>query len=718
MSVIFNARLWSNGEWRQNPQDYFISKYTGENLLTIDPNTLVSITNADVQDIDSYGLSPANNVAFALIREYRRLDDLGEYPIEVRICMDISDPTHHYISFDGSGINVLWYINENASTLISGCIVYPLPDSNCYPLMWTTANNINEISPLHTETPAYFGSIEYLGGYNKAVRSNITQIMAEASWVSGVSNPFSFSIKEYNSRVSHTYTRDAHKQYDAGCYAIIQHAYLNGTYFNTALRLIGVTLNSVNFRVNCTDDNNHYSMAGSTPTFIEYNGKQYAYSGTGTITSWSKEGFTNFSNPNNLTVVSSYFDSTPSGSDIVLPALEAIDLHTVELGEPIYVVLSYKYVPSSDVDPEDIPEQDQPPVPPQPDEPDPYIDPRDPQDPQDPGDPDRQPTTTGGGDPPERSDPDPVTPPDTPPSHAIDSHFVTLYTPSLSQLNSLAQYLWSSGWSVDTFKKILANPMDCILGLMIFPALSAPTGTKNIYVGNLDTGISMSYVSNQYVDVNCGSFEIKELYASYLDYSPYTKIDIYLPYIGMESLQADDVMGKTIQLTYRIDLLSSACVAFLIVDGTTLYTFTGSCGTSIPVSGTDWSNMLNGIINVAGVVGTAIVTGGASLTVGGGVAAASSMAVSSLKPQIRRGGSVASAAGLMSIQTPYLIITRPRMAVPENQNSYEGYPSYITQSLGSCVGYTEVESVHLEHVPATDEEIKEIEELLKGGVLF
>ena len=257
-----------------------------------------------------------------------------------------------------------------------------------------------------------------------------------------------------------------------------------------------------------------------------------------------------------------------------------------------------------------------------------------------------------------------------------------------------------------------------ILGLMIFPALTAPSGTKNIYVGNLDTGISMSYVTNQYVDLNCGSFKLEEYYQSYLDYDPYTKVEIYLPYIGMQTISADDIMGKTVSLLYRIDLLSSACVAFLIVDGTTLYQFSGSCGTSIPVSGTDWSNMVNGVLSVVGFVSAAVASGGASMSVGGGLAAASSLAVSALKPNIRHGGSVASASGLMGIQKPYLIVTRPRQAVALNQNSYQGYPSYITQSFGSCTGYTEVEECNLEHIPATGEEVREIERLLKEGVLF
>lgn len=350
--------------------------------------------------------------------------------------------------------------------------------------------------------------------------------------------------------------------------------------------------------------------------------------------------------------------------------------------------------PPSDVDPENPPDPEEPPAPIPPDGEDPYDDP------------------------PVRPPEDPVGPPPVPPPHAINSRFVTLYTPSLSQLNALAEYLWSPAWSIDGFKKIFANPMDCILGLMIFPALAAPSGSKEVNVGNLSTGVTMSYIDNQYVELNCGSYKITEYYASYLDYDPYTKIEIYLPYIGTHRLSADDVMNKTIQLKYMIDLLSGACVAFLVVEGTTLYTFTGSCATPIPVSGNDWSNMVNGILSVAGAATAAVISGGSAASMAAGAVASTSLFVSSHKEHIRHGGSVASAAGLMSIQIPYLIVTRPRQALPAGQNSFQGYPSFMTESLGSLTGYTEVESCHLEHIPCTDEELKEIERLLKGGVLF
>ena len=70
------------------------------------------------------------------------------------------------------------------------------------------------------------------------------------------------------------------------------------------------------------------------------------------------------------------------------------------------------------------------------------------------------------------------------------------------------------------------------------------------------------------------------------------------------------------------------------------------------------------------------------------------------------------------MQAPYLILISPRQALPSKQNEFIGYPSLITVQLTELSGYTEVQSIHLENIPATQEELAEIESLLEGGVIF
>lgn len=306
--------------------------------------------------------------------------------------------------------------------------------------------------------------------------------------------------------------------------------------------------------------------------------------------------------------------------------------------------------------------------------------------------------------------------PSLPTLSATDTGFITLFNPSTAQLQALSNYMWSSGFDLATFKKLFADPMDCILGLSIVPVAVPDGSTKTVQVGNISTGVSMTVASSQYVEVDCGTLNVNEYWGAYLDYDPYTKAEIYLPYVGAHPIAVDDIMDKAVHVKYHIDILSGACTAFVKCGDSVLYEFIGQCSSSIPISGNDWTNVINGVMSVAGAIGTMVASGG--MTAPMSAAQIASTAVNSSKPNVEKSGSMSGTGGMLGVQTPYLILTRPRQALPVNQNKYMGYPSFITSQIGTLSGYTEIESIHLENVPATETELKEIETLLKQGVII
>ena len=299
---------------------------------------------------------------------------------------------------------------------------------------------------------------------------------------------------------------------------------------------------------------------------------------------------------------------------------------------------------------------------------------------------------------------------------AVDTGFITLYNPTLSQLQSLANYMWSGLFDIDTFKKLFADPMQAILGLSIVPGPVPSGATQNVRIGNIDSGVSMTKAATQYIDIDCGTLNVEEFWGAYLDYEPYTKAEIFLPFIGVHQIAVDDIMNKSVHIMYHIDLLSGGCACEIKCGGSVLYTFIGSCAVSIPVTGSDWTNLINGVLSAASAIGTMVATGGATAPAAAGEIA--SAAVNSLKPSIEKSGSIAGAGGLLAGKVPVLILTRPRQALPTNQNTFTGYPAFITRSLGALSGYTEVHSIRLSGIDGTESEIDEIEELLKGGVIL
>lgn len=311
---------------------------------------------------------------------------------------------------------------------------------------------------------------------------------------------------------------------------------------------------------------------------------------------------------------------------------------------------------------------------------------------------------------------DDISIPGLPSLSAVDAGFITLFNPTLAQMNNLASYMWSDLFNIDGWKKIFADPMDAILGLSIVP-VAVPNGAeKEVKVGNISTGVSMTVAASQYVVVDCGTLNVNEYWGSYLDYAPYTQAEIYLPYIGTHPISIDDIMNKSVHVVYHVDILSGACCAHVQCGGTVLYSFIGQCASSIPITGDNWTNVINGAISIAGSIGSMVATGGASAPMAIGQIA--STAVNAMKPTVEKSGAMGGTGGMLGVQTPYLILTRPRQALPRDQNTFMGYPSFITERLEDLTGYTEIDSIHLENVPATESELSEIEDLLKGGVIF
>ena len=330
----------------------------------------------------------------------------------------------------------------------------------------------------------------------------------------------------------------------------------------------------------------------------------------------------------------------------------------------------------------------------------------------------------GGGDGKYNLDSDGTTDvPDLPDISAADLGFVTIYNPTRSQLKDLAAFMWSNAFDLNTYKKLFADPMESIIGLAIVPVSPDTGGSKNVMFGSIDSGVNMNYVTSQYKKVDCGSVDIDKYVGSFLDYD-YTKISIYLPYIGFRPLDTDDVMGRTISVEYNVDILTGACAAFISVSGRgVLYSFNGSCITNVPLTANNFSgaiqNAVSAIISGAGVVAGAA-SGAAPLTAMGAAGllnAAANTALNS-KPDIQRSGNLGGSAGILSVQTPFVVIQRPDVSVPANMAGQIGQCSNITMNLSDCKGFTMVEYVHLHDIPATSEEIKEIEALLKEGVIL
>ena len=309
--------------------------------------------------------------------------------------------------------------------------------------------------------------------------------------------------------------------------------------------------------------------------------------------------------------------------------------------------------------------------------------------------------------------------PSVPSVSALSTGFINMYKMSLSSINTLSGYLWDDNF-ISTLKKYFVSPSEAIISLAMSPfeLTNVNPETSRVFIGNASTPASGNQIVNQYTSLDFGTIDFLEYWGNYIDYE-LTDISIYLPYCGSYKLEAKDVVKSKMHLVYNVDLLSGECVALIHLEKeyglkSVVYQYNGNILSRIPYSASDMSSYVNTVLSTVstGISGGLIGTGGAIASV------AVSSAFGAKKESVIKGGSASGGKGFLSPQRPYLIITRPDQSLPQNFNSFVGYPSNITKKLSTCKGYTEVEYIHLENIPATSAELDELDGLLKAGVIF
>lgn len=333
------------------------------------------------------------------------------------------------------------------------------------------------------------------------------------------------------------------------------------------------------------------------------------------------------------------------------------------------------------------------------------------------------------------------------------------------------------------------NPMLQIIGLSQVPvALSgdAPEtvrfiNSSAVYDPGVTSRIVDSNVSTQYsmggpIKYSLGSVDIvrrmQERGEPYLDYS--CQIELYLPLIGMFSLDTQAVMGRTIEAEAILDPISGTLAAYAWVskDGQKLPVAYGSTTISVdlPVTAQQYSVSKAALKQANAQLGTSILSSVATLVaaaVGAGKAEGSNARVSggASSMQGARGmNSYAQASSIAASQAAisqtgnivgdfmqwgrtikqlqygnntaingsfggsvaqwsypfqaYVKINRPRYEKPENYAHTQGVPCVQKKRIGDCTGFIQCIGVDVDnHIEgATDLERQAIQAALSSGI--
>ncbi|MBQ1297749.1 MAG: hypothetical protein IIY21_27165 [Clostridiales bacterium] len=349
------------------------------------------------------------------------------------------------------------------------------------------------------------------------------------------------------------------------------------------------------------------------------------------------------------------------------------------------------------------------------------------------------------------------------------SGFIHVYNPTPAEFVAFGHWLWVT-YADATIDKIWNNPFDGVLGAHELYATPGVSGRDNIRSGFLVCPTSANLVPNRYTEIDCGTVVVPEFYGNYLDYSPYSQCYIYLPFIGINEVSIDDIVGHAVNIRYRVDSYSGACIAMIYVAKqgyrNLCYQFAGNCAVEVPLAGGSQAAIKAGMMQaeaygratvqsaqiqktakigtgivqgahagagagafnpVAGIVGGLLggLAGGAAGYIQGaadyGAAKLSAGAMQEAarvanKSSVQHSGQFGASHGAMGLKVPFIMVRNPIQVKVTNYNNDYGFPAHKRVIIGGCTGYLRVKEVNVVSAHATNEEKIAIEEALKNGV--
>ena len=318
--------------------------------------------------------------------------------------------------------------------------------------------------------------------------------------------------------------------------------------------------------------------------------------------------------------------------------------------------------------------------------------------------------------------PDPSVPIVVPPlpDTVNSSKLFTVYNPTSSQLDALGGYLWDSS-IIAAIRDIWQEPMDGLISLQQIFVTPPTSGSHNIILGFLDSGVSSAVVSTQFVTIDCGTVSVPENKGNCTDYAPYTSLHLYLPFVGIVELDTNECMKSDISVKYKVDVYTGTCLAQVSVerqedmpDDPILYTFSGNCSQQLPLTSGNATGMLSALVGAIST-GLSVASGGGLSTLAGAQLLGNSLTHEMM--HVSHSGNISANAGIMGQKKPYLIIGRRHNYDANSYNSFYGYPANKTVVLGNHSGFIRMKSGYVK-TSAMKEEYEEIMRLLEEGVFL
>lgn len=297
-------------------------------------------------------------------------------------------------------------------------------------------------------------------------------------------------------------------------------------------------------------------------------------------------------------------------------------------------------------------------------------------------------------------------------SYNTVSVLTTTYGMTESRLKQLGTRLWDSDF-LDNIQMLNNSPIENILSCKAFPFNITGTDTS-IILGNVDMGVNGVKVGRDYnYRRTIGTFKIEKKYNSFLDYEPYTSINIYLPFIGYKELTPSVFMDKTIKVDYIIDLVTGTCKAIIYANNIQQIDFDGSCGIDIPITSSNRAQVEVGYVTSA----LGVVTDVANVNPMGAVH--DLINSSMIQNHSNTSGTASPSCSAYTSKDIFIIYNRPTWQDLKTFNHVHGRMCNLSKNLKSLKGFTICnKQTDLSHLTCTMKEKEIIRNIITSGVIL
>ena len=279
------------------------------------------------------------------------------------------------------------------------------------------------------------------------------------------------------------------------------------------------------------------------------------------------------------------------------------------------------------------------------------------------------------------------------------------------ELKKLSQFLWSS----DFFDNILLvnnSPIENIISLKALIGTVGTTGSsQTLTLGNVTTTANV-VPCNESITINVGTITLPRKYNNFLDFEPYTKVQIYLPFYGCAMLDSSLVIGRSITIKYIIDVITATAKIKIIHDDKTLYEFKCTCGSDLPITSSNRASVEMGYLSSGVGMGISVASGNLL----GGLASGLSMAQSQYHSSTS--GNVSGVLNFHDSRMVTVLVDRPVYTELRNFNKTHGRMCNLSKTLSNLTGFTKcADNVQIPFNCLDEERTMIIEQLVNGVII-